>query len=168
MELEGEMRGMAEPPDPAFLREYSAGIEDVRGKQILLQARLEAIKRKIETAKKAEEAIIAIPVLFDNPDFTTIANHLGRLRIGGITGIKIGSRTYTVEELCGIVEWVGSYARSITQSGGRPSEEEIDQALADKGVTTGKISAYSALGFRQCMMEIVKFALKRNTRAVSV
>lgn len=115
-----------------------------------IQQEIENLKQKLERLAKFSEAISRIPVLFDVPSFGAVEGHLWMLKSAGIEKIQIGDKEYTIADLQEIVAKAQRYV-----------EEGEDRMMYDAylklaGVPQEKVSNFSAMSFRDCLLKCMQ------------
>lgn len=130
-----------------------------------LQQEIERLKHQLERRDDMERAIKNIHALFDHEDFFNLQNQLHLLSMAGIEGVKIRGAVHPLSDIKEKVDAAEQYThRPLQDLRLDDSEYAIATFLAGIGVTRGKISERSLLGFRECLATCIEHALKLDAR----
>jgi len=138
------------------LPEHKEALDSVFVDRERIQQEIYELKQKQEKLDREARSIELIPVLFDSPSFNDVQKKLWELNSGRITKIKIGEKEYTIAQLAKILTQVREYSLKLHQEGKAPGDpKEHQEFLASIGVTREKVSPFSGLGFRECMVQCI-------------
>lgn len=139
------------------LPEHGKALESILLRKEEIQKEINNLKLKYELLQNETVNIQYIPVLFDSPSFSDVQVNLYRLDSAGISKIKIGEKEYPITTLMEILSTVRDYSLKRHEEGKLfGSAIEHEEYLASLGVTRDKISPFSTLGFRECLLKCLE------------
>ncbi len=144
------------------LLEIDSDIEAIDREIEKLKIRRATLEQESVHTEELDHAVRTIDKLFDKNNFEDLNDHLYLLKEAQVQRIQIGKdpeNNLTIDEILsfikGVVKEYGTPKAQRDIFKGIITEETLEQAMKERGITPDQISPESSQGLRDCLIECV-------------